>query len=89
MIVHVIPPEGSGGHRHQETFPDDFTDAQVIAGLTEERTLEKKPPIQDGYGRMKVPGNPAGVKYLDHPATIVAVGHIEGKAFIEDRRIRG
>lgn len=94
MIVHVIPPKLPGGHRHEERFGDEATEQEVIAFLTEPRLDEEGksyPPVQEFYGRLKVsdkPGHP-GLLYLDHPQTVVAIGHVEKGEFVEDKRLRG
>lgn len=104
IYVHVIPPDGLKGHRHEERFRDGTTDAQVLDALTKPREIvnsrtgetEIWPPLQKGYGRLKVSdeeGHP-GILYLDHPQTIVAVGTIDRETspqgiFVETRRLKG
>lgn len=85
-IVHIIPPAGSDGDRHEEQFPDEASDEQILAGLTEPRPVGDRlaPPVQEGYGRLS-----GDRLYLDHPGTVVAVGVVEKKKFVEVRRLRG
>lgn len=86
QIVHVIPPAGAGGDRHEEHFPDAATAGEVIAALTRPRAVGDRvmPPLQEGYGRLA-----DGGLYLDHPGTVVAAGDVIGGVFVERQRIRG
>ena len=78
QIVHVIPPANTGGHRHEERFADEMSEAEILA-VIQLRAAK--------YGLLKV-----GEKrqaYLDHPETIVAIGTVEGKKFVETKRLAG
>lgn len=76
QIVHVIPPINSGGHRHEERFPDEMeeTEILVLLGMRAQK-----------YGLLKLGGQT--VYYLDHPETVVAFGAAEDKKFVESKRI--
>lgn len=84
IIVHVIPPPGTSGHRHEEHFPDEMSDHEILIRV-EERSAR--------YGFLitgtRPNGSPSFVSYFDHPGTIIAVGDVVKKEFVEVRRIKG
>lgn len=68
--VHVIPPEGWKGERHQEEFPDNTRTYEIYVLLA----LRAK-----RYGALKKGDEVMG--YLDHPGTVVTFGKIEKGEF--------
>lgn len=88
LVVHVIPPPGQKGDRHEERFPAGTPREKVLELLTRDRPAPDGrgvlPPLQDGYGRLA-----DGRAYLDHPGTRVVVGTAEGKVFQELETIQG
>lgn len=69
-IVHVIPPAGSGGDRHQEEFQDNTSEAEIwmLIGVRARK-----------YGLLKI--GEQSMFYLDHPRTVVTYGVIEKGQF--------
>lgn len=94
ILVHVIPPEGWTGHRHEVRFPDGTKDQQILDELTKPhpgREGDTLPPVQQGFGRLREESKAKGpgIAYLDHAQTVVAIGRNEKGEFVEERRLRG
>jgi len=85
ILVHVIPPAGHDGDRHEVHFPDGTSDEDIFLALRVcGGPRPTDPPLQDGFGRLK-----GGEKYLDNPGTVVAVGRAANREFVETRRLQG
>ena len=77
-IVHVVPPPGSGGQRHEERFPDEMeeTEIHILLGMRAKK-----------YGLLKTGNGDETCFYLDHPGTVVAFGEVKNKIFTETGRV--
>lgn len=93
QIVHVIHPSGSP--RWERSFRDGVPPEQILADL---RSFGSKVQIgfvgtvvkTDAQTGQDVPHSDVSSGYvMDHPDTVVAIGHVEGSDFVEDRRIAG
>lgn len=74
--VHVIPPEGWSGERHEEQFPDEMAEYEIYI-LVGMRSIR--------YGVLKK-GDEVK-RYLDHPGTVVTFGTVENKKFTPTKEI--
>lgn len=92
QMVHVVAPSGE---RHERTFSDKVTPEQILAWL---RSPEASRQIgytgavvkkDKAFGQNVPHADKTSPLIMDHPDTIVCVGHEEGGEFIEDKRIAG
>lgn len=94
QIVHIISPDGKT--RWERSFRDGVPADRIVQDL---RSFDSKVQIgfvgvviktDDLTGIDNIPHSDRASGYvMDHPDTVIAIGHVEGNDFVEDQRIHG